>query len=254
MKKPSLWMVPAVLSLLAASAAAQGFWDKKEWKKWSADECKKMMEDSPWAQKWTQEFDQTAQFSTYNQSTGRGTGGGAGTGDEAHLRMWYIVEFRSAQPIREAVARQAQIQMKYDSMDEKQRAAVDQQTEKYVNAIYPDVVVVHVLYGSNVPVYERQLATFWQNNFPPGVVPQEAFLDLSTGKKVIPIRMVSPRTGADEFELIFPRVVDGQPLLTDDSKVLGIEFQAPTIGKIPGDRVHIEFKTSKMRFNGAVVY
>jgi hypothetical protein len=267
MKKILVFFVFVGVFLAASSASAQGFWEKKEWKKWSADDCKKMLTDSPWAQRSAQSVSQTAQFSTRDNPAGSG-----GTGDESKLQVYYIVQLRSAQPIREAIVRQQEIQAKYDSMDEKQRAGIDQRAESVINMKYDDVVVVHVLYGSNVPQYERSLAAYWQA-FPTGTVPQQVFLDLSNGKKVPPIRFNSPRTGSNEFEFIFPRIVDGEPVATAEAKILGLEFYAPTVsqsgafdnsgavpstsspqGQVDGWRVHIEFKPSKMTFNGGLQF
>ncbi len=253
MNKRLNWWVGAVVLLAAVSAAAQGFWDKKEWKKWSAGDCKKMSTDSPWAQRWVQSVVQTAQFSSYNRSTGEGTGGG-GAQDESRLEVWYIVQLRSSQPIREAFVRDLQIQNKYDKMDEKARASLDQQTDPFLARKYDDTVIVHVYYGSNVPAYDRELATFWQTTYPSGVIPQEAFLNTASGKKVTPLRLNAPKGGGNEFELIFPRVVDGEPVATGTSKTLSVEFHSPKIQNVPEGRVFIEFKPDKMQYHGTLSY
>jgi hypothetical protein len=247
----SLFVFGVVLVAASSVLAQQGIWEKKEWQKWTADDCKKMLEDSPWARRWAQSVPQMAQFS---KRDGAGTASNdGGVGNESKLEVYYIVQLRSAKPIREALMRQQEIQIKYDSMDEKQRAGIDQQVSGVVNKTYDDVVIVHVLYGANVQQYERTLANYWQK-IPPGTVPLQAFLDLASGKKVVPLKMNSPRNGQNEFELIFPRVVDGESVATADSKILGVEFMTPTVGQVPGDRLHIEFKPDKMKVNGAVEF
>lgn len=249
MKRLSGLFVAGVILLAAGSVAGQGFWDKKAWKSWSADDCKKISSDSPWAKRWAQSETKMAETAGKSLTTP----GTLGVGDESKLEIWYIIQVRSSQPIRDAFVRQVQLQYKYDKMDEKGRASLDQQTENILKARYDDVVIIHVYYGSNVPQYERELATFWQS-YPPGTVPQEALLTLASGKKISPLRFLSPKSGANEFELIFPRVVDGQPVISADDKAVGIEFHNPTIQRVPGGRLYVEFKPEKMTYNGALSF
>ncbi len=239
---------------LAGTAFAQGPWAKKDWKQWSKDDCKKILEDSPWARRWAHSEAKMANFATRPDAQGRGGSGTEGVGSESELTIYYIVQFRSALPIRQAVVRQAQIENKYDRMESKQREAVDKQTEGFLNRKFDDIIVVHVMYGSNVQEYNRDLATFWQTHYPEGTVPQEAFLDGPKGQKITPLRLLSPKGGAQEFELIFPRLVNGEPLVSPSDKTVGIEFVAPTIAKIAGERVFVEFKLDRMTLDGRPVY
>lgn len=267
-----LWFL--VAAALAIASYAQGPWAKKDWKQWSKDDCKKILEDSPWARRWTQSSAKMANFATR-------TSGTEGVGSESELAVYYLVQFRSARPIREAVVRQAMIANNYDRMEPPQQQAMQKQTEGFLNRNYDDVIVVHVVYGSNVPEYNRDLAAFWQTRYPEGTVPQEAFLDGPKGQKVAPLRLISPKGGAQEFELIFPRVVEGKPLLEPGDKRISIEFAAPAVGggvastRSDGDcsqrtadrrtaqatpcdvdslRVFVEFKVDKMVLNGQLIY
>jgi hypothetical protein len=251
------WRAAVILLLAAASATAQGVWDKKEWKKWSPDECKKILEDSPWAHRWAQSDPQLA--------FGRGRGAspanaGAMTtndvtlGDDDKLGIWYIVQLRTALPIREAHVRQQQIQAKYDSLDEKGRANIDQQADKILSQNLADFVIVRIYYGSNVPLYDRDLVTFWQGAYSSGIVPENAYLITTSGKRITPLKMLSPRTDTHEFELVFPRIVDGEPIVSGNSGMLSVEFYSPTIQTVTRARVLIDFKLDKMQYHGAVAY
>ena len=40
-----------IVGLAAATAWADDFWAKKNWKEWSKGECDKILDDSPWAQR-----------------------------------------------------------------------------------------------------------------------------------------------------------------------------------------------------------
>ena len=182
------------------------------------------------------------------------TRGTQGVGSESEVAIYYIVQFRSARPIREAVVRQVLIQNRYDQMDPEQKDSLNKQTQGFLNRNYDDVIVVHVVYGSNVPEYNRDLAAFWQTHYSEGTVPQEAFLDGPKGRKVTPIRLISPRGGAQEFELIFPRVVDGKPLVEPGDKTIGVEFVSPALNQVAESRVFVEFKVDKMMLNGQLIY
>ena len=246
--------------VLATAIFAQGPWAKKDWKQWSKDDCKKVLEDSPWAQRWTQSNNKVADFAMRTQGT-------AGVGSESELQVYYVVQFRSARPVREAVVRQVLIANQYDLLEPEKKEAMRKQTDGFLNRSYDDVIVVHVTYGCNVTEYNRELATFWQTHYSEGTVPQEAFLDGPRGQKVAPVRMVSPKGGAQEFELIFPRVVEGKPLLEPGDKTIGVEFFSPSVGRvvspssqpdqpgqIPASRVFMEFKVDKMALNGQLIY
>jgi hypothetical protein len=255
---------------LVTTSLAQGPWAKKDWTQWSKDDCKKVLEDSPWAQRWSQSNSKVANFATRTQGT-------EGVGSESELTVYYVVQLRSARPIREAVVRQTLIANQYDKLSDEKKEAMRKQAEGFVNRSYDDVVVVHVIYGSNVQEYNRDLTAWWQTHYPEGVAPQEAFLHGPKGQKVGPLRMVSPRGGAQEFELIFPRMVDGRPIVEPGDKTIGVEFHSPALNgqgategssitstnqragqgsgnNVDAARVFVEFKADKMTLNGQLIY
>src|ERR1700733_6505926 len=44
--------VLGILALAVLTARADDFWVKKDWTKWSKDDCNRMLQDSPWSKKW----------------------------------------------------------------------------------------------------------------------------------------------------------------------------------------------------------
>jgi len=245
---------------LTCALFAQGPWAKKDWKQWSKDECKRVMEDSPWAVSYTDSKAQTSVLAGSDSS---------GTRTDSRIETSYIVQLRSALPIRQAFARQVLIQYKFDSVDETKKQDLLKQVQPIVDKIYDDVIVVHVIYGSNIQQYQNEMMVFWQTKYPPGTVPQDAFLNTTSAKKVLPIKFISPKGGAPEFELIFPRTVDGKPVIGADDKLMSIEFVTPRVGNTAtasrgnisdtsggasGRRAYAEFKVEKMMMDGKLVY
>ncbi|MBI3483961.1 MAG: hypothetical protein HY012_02255 [Acidobacteria bacterium] len=143
---------------------------------------------------------------------------------------------------------------KLKKMSAGEKKNFDASTETFLLRKYDDVIVVHVLYGTNIQNDERELMRFWQSNYPEGTVPMEAYLTTSTGKRVSPLKYVAAKGGGLEFELIFPRRLNGESLITPDVKTIGVEFQHPNIGPEGAARVYQDFKIEKMTVNGAVLY
>lgn len=244
MKARCITLALLALCVWAAAAFAQGFWEKKDWQTWSKDECKKMQEDSPWAHKWYRTHVAQDRFGRPTQGDTR----------ETEQQIWYAVQLRSALPVRQAFIRDLQISNKYDNMSAAEKKTFDASAEAYLSRKYGDVIVVHVLYGTNIQNNERELMRFWQTNYPEGTVPLEATLTTSAGDRVQPIKYIPAKGGGLEFELIFPRQVNGRPLITPDMKSFAVEFQHPNIGLAGAARVYQEFKIEKLIVNGAVVY
>jgi hypothetical protein len=243
MKVRSMTLALVALSVCAAAAFAQGFWDKKDWKSWSKEECKKMQEDSPWARKWYRTHVAEDRFGQPTKGDTR----------ETEQQIFYVIQLRSALPVRQAFIRDAQVRNKYDKMSAEEKKNFDASAEGFLSRKYDDVIVVHVLYGTNIQNDERELMRFWQA-YPEGTVPTEAFLTTSTGKRIPPIKYVSAKGGGLEFELIFPRTLNGEPLITPDVKTLGVEFHHPNIGLEGEARVYQDFKIEKMTVNGVIIY
>ncbi len=236
----------AILSLLLASAApAQQFWDKKPYENWSKDECRRMLADSPWSQKY--DFVESA----VQTITRNATNLDQLPTSEASRQINYTAQLRSALPVRQAVVRQQLLAQKVDLEKAPQLQA---QVNQFLSVSFADVVVVHVVYGSNVPEYARPLSRYWQQQT------TERVKDIVTliagdGRRVPPIRYEALQGGGTEFEVTFPRMVDGKPLLAPSDKALSFEFMHPPIGgATTPSRILLRFPVKAMVRNGEVVY
>jgi hypothetical protein len=219
--------VAAVLALLSVSAVAMcagDVWVDKDWKSWSKDEVTVVLHDSPWSRHWAK--GQVATSAALPGVSGAAQEGAAG---ENAPRIDYYLQIRSAMPVREAVIRDAQIGRSYDSMTDAEKKAFDANSAQFLNRAYSDVIVVHVLYSSNIQTFERQLADYWQN-IRPNSVPDDFYLINERGDRIAPTHFNSPKGGTYEFDMAFPRLVNGEPVIHDGDKTFQIQFKNPAVG------------------------
>ena len=253
----------ALLFLSVMTARAEDFWIKKDWTKWSKDECEKILQDSPWSHRWAKSQMGSPQMPGVSGANAEGASG------EKTPEMHYSVELQSSLPIREAAVRLSQIAGKYDKMTGAEKKDFDAKAESVLNRDYGDVIWVHVSYGSNLQSFERDMATYWKN-IPPDAPPIDLYLITEHGDRITPVRFISPPTGAYSFDLIFPRMKNHEPVVHDGDKILSLQFTHPAIGNQtqrnttnPSDpsmdvfgeeRVLIQFKLDKMAVNGKLSY
>lgn len=221
---------------------AKDFWQKKDYKDWSEQECRKLLQNSPWARTYIIADHVIELIETERTDRGR----------EANPRIFYNVQFRSALPVRQAEVRMAQLRMKYDELTPEQQSSFDQQAEQYLNAPFPDTVSVYVSFGSNVPVYNRELMQDWQK-MSLEQVRNMTFLIGAHRVKVRPIAFELGEVGRQEFVLTFPRHHDGTPLVGPKDKRISVEFTSRVSGG-GSQRIFVEFPVKKMVINGIVIY
>ena len=237
------------LCLSASALIAENYWSKTDWHHWSKSDCIRMLSDSPWAQVWG--IGKSNLNHTLAAASGRSNLGVAGEQQEAVV---YYIQFLSAAPIREALARQDQLDKKYDKMTDEQKKSFDADLNlKYFATNYANVIAIDVIYDSNIEPFERQLAQIWQS-FPENSVPELTNLILEDGRRIAPVKFSSPKGAKDEFDLEFPRFVDGKPIIRPEDKTLGLEFFHPGITDFPRKRAFIVFTIPKMMVGNALVY
>jgi|CZKC01.1.fsa_nt_gi hypothetical protein len=262
-----IFAILAISFAVVLTVRAEDFWIKKPWTQWSKDECNKILQDSPWAKKWSKgEVHLTEAMPGESGATAEGAGG------EKSPEIHYIVELRSALPIREATVRLQQIGMKYDKMTDAQKKEFDAKAEEFLKRTYDDVILVHVDYGSNVQTFEREMATYWKN-IREDAVPVDFYLINERGDRISPAKFNSPRNGSYAFDLIFPRLKNNEPVIHEGDKSVSIQFVHPAVGTqttasggdptstldssltpFGRERVLIQYKLDKMSVGGKLTY
>lgn len=239
--KRILCFVVSIIFLAGIFATAGGeFWEKKDYKQWSQKECNKLLEDSPWAKDFT--VQQTA-IMTSNKASD----------DGQQLYIKYQMQFRSALPVRQAIVRQMQIAQKYDSLSSDQRQQFDKKAEAFISADFADMVVVYVTYSTNSRTNEMELARYWQSQTA-DLLKNYVNLSNSKGDKVYLTRFNATQGAEHNFQFIFPRQVNGAPLIGLKDRSLRSEFTYPVINQLGDGRGYIEFKPEKMVFQGNFAY
>lgn len=225
-------LAPGVLlvGLLAGlSAAAQGEWSQRDWRQWTEKDCRKMLSSSPWAKTIDLANDQSFFL--------------------GHERVSYTLQLISALPVRQALARQWQIENHYDQMGPEQRREADEKVNKQIGAGYRDRIVVrvivHLLDISN-PTPE-QVRRYSPRGFWPWLV-------FPTGKSLRPrfVPQISTNShGRWIVDATFQRIRGGKPLVYPTDKNLTFQLLSPNA---PPPFLIFEFELRKMVYAGKLEY
>jgi len=259
-RRIAIFTLMALLGVIAM-AQSKDFWQTKDYKQWTEKECKKLLENSPWAQDHTlkQVYIETLQSAsapagTLNPASLPREGPSTGERERApKTQMIYQVQLRSALPVRQAIVRRQMIAEQYDQMSQEKKREFDERAGKFLYADFNETVMVHVSYSASVQSYDRDLARYWHSQTTE-TLKNTTFLIASNGEKV-QLTQYTASTGAGrEFQLIFPRQITGGPVLGPKDKSIKIEFKHPRVGNEGEARALLEFKADKMVINNVVVY
>ena len=252
----------ALTILLGSIAAAQegDFWQKKQYRKWSEAECHRMLEGSPWAKTHTlaQVYIEPLQSPSSSRSTdpfqlpdpvtGPVTSSTADRAREQRPKISYVVQFRSALPVRQAMVRMMQIKQNYDQMPSDGKQTFDQNAERFLAKNLSDTVVIYVTFNSNVQEFLLELSKYWQSQTTE-TLKNSVFLISSRGEKIPPLNYIRAGT---EFQLTFPREYNEQPLASPGDKMIRLEFTHPRIRQQREARILLEFNLEKMLLGGSL--
>lgn len=235
-------IVPALLMSLATSG--EDVWRKKpDFRDWTAEECRKVLQNSPWVQHWDNTRAQIARLPPTMAQSAAGEGSDEpSSGRASTLGVTYTVMLWSATPLRQAHVRLKWLDPAVDKMSEKQRATLVEELKQILEP--SDSIVVRVIYASNVPNWDRDLAFYWQQQTLERV---KNSIHLMVGnQRISPIGFSAVGGAARQFDVAFPRMLNNRPTVTVETKSVGFELQGPAVGGNPAERVFVEFKTKNM--------
>jgi len=231
-----------LLALAPLLLHAQGFWVKKSHEQWSAKECAKLLRDSPWAKSRTISAVLITPIGQPSATPGR----------ESNPELTYAVQLLSALPVRQAMIRQTRLSADFAKLSADARQTLEARQAKLLAEEFKNHIVVRVEYSTNVPSYAQDMARYWQTR-PLPMWQQDTFLVTSSGRISLVDVWVAGGAGG-LFELTFPRMVNGQPVVRDTDKSFSLEFQSPAFGPIQGERVLLEFKLKDMALDGRLIF
>ena len=233
--------------------------DKELWPKWDKGKVNKMLNSSPWAQ--TQTDTDTSEM-TYSPTTNSGTpsvgasassaAGAGNTGRDVQggrsdrgasnqaMSVNYHVRFLSAKPIRQAFARMIEIQ-------EKESKAVREQLGPFVERDFSDYIVVAVTFDASDNRFAGPVLQAFASATA-GTLKTKSYLERSDGKRLFIMDYKPPVNDGLGAKFVFPRLVDGQPFLTDTGDV---RFIAQFSDKI---NVNTKYKLHDMMYEGKLEY
>lgn len=224
-----------VIVMLAAAARAQ-FWAQKEKEEWSQKDCQQMLRNSPWSA-------QVLSVMDPNEISLVGA---------ARPRITYVVQLWSAKPVRMAMARNVHFDPRILAMSQEQREQMLADARGFIDENYDDAIVVHVVYGANLPGTHKDLLFFWGSQKPETI---KDLVTLAGPRGRIVLKEVTGKfSGRDEMEITFPRRVNGKALLEPGDESFRLEIACPRFKNVPAHRATVEFSAAKMMFGGKLEY
>ena len=235
-------LIPAIL-LIAAVVAPLSPKSKESiegtpYQQWSLELVKTVMTKSPWAQEWGT----STAFDTKSQAGSQAVEGQ----DEG--RNSFVIRLMSALPVRQAYIRYLELANHYETMTPEQRQQFDSKVNVLLTADVSQEIILALLYKSNVPETNRQLRQFFGTQTT-ATLNQSAYLYGPHGRIDL-MKYIPPNNEEASARFVFPRVVDGQPVLQTGDKEMRFELWVPPVGQ----KLQVAFDAKKMVFQGKLDY
>jgi len=202
MKLMNLVLCFISLGLLASASQAP-------FPKWTLAQAQQVLNSSPWARQ-----------ETYTDVVG---GVGSGISGEKEIFNTFYIRFVSARPVREALARIQQIQYGYEGLSAEDRSRFDRYTQDSLLSGFGDWIVVAVSFRSNDPNQESEVRRFFERETAEALK-NKAFLSTRQFSQIPIHTYFPPRDEGIGAKFIFPRSVDGAPIVTGSGEFITFEL------------------------------
>lgn len=254
-------LVASGIALLLIQLVVSAQWNKKPYTEWSEKEAMKLLNDSPWGQ--THSFTDTSRTAS-TQSTGSGSTTAIAEVINVHFR----VRFLSAKPTRQAFVRVMELQQKGKLPEQ-----VTARMKAFATADFPDYIVVAVIAESDKPSNMLQQANATLYKLTTNELKNNTYLVTNNGKRLFLGEYQPPGKDGLGARFIFPRLVDGQPFVSEnsgdilfhtdlsggstlDSTISGssIPNRADGVPRSFGFTINTRYKVKDMTFDGKLEY
>ena len=209
-KKTSLSL--CLLLLLSAGLYAADFWEKP-FNEWSRNDVLKMLQDSPWSH----------QVVLTDQRQGRNARNIAG---EMEIYNQYTVRLFTALPVRQAYVRMMQIMNNYDSLSDEEKAEFDQRFAPALQMDTSQNIIVNLDFETN----DRQLSMDIDRRLKQVTAEQlnqQVYLISDRLGRVQVSQYFPPSPDGTGAKFVFPREVEGKPVVSEEDDELKFEFYVP---------------------------
>ncbi len=219
-------VLTGILGLSMTLAAPDG-----DYRQWTMEQAVRILSDSPWMSR---------------ETSTRVVGGiGSGVQGEKEIYNTYFVRFLSALPIRQAFVRIRQLQLGYDQLDAARQRKLDQQLHGILDLDVDKWIVVAVAFRSNNPRQQSSVERFFESETME-TIKTRAFLSTERFPRVEITAYFPPREPSVGAKFVFPRFIDGTPIVKSDDKEIVFEFDTPGSGR----ELRARFIVSDMIVNG----
>src|SRR5215475_3474206 len=223
----------------------------KPWTEWSEKDVLKMLNDSAWGQ--TQTDTNTSEMFYSPTSQNRNpignrpldNPGGSDTNDRSSqgalnqaTSVNYRIRLLTSKPIRQALARRAQIQN--PQLAEQLKAFAEQQTDKYI--------VVAVDYDSKDGRFSGPAMQIF-NSANTGTLKNSTYLEIKDGKRLFLDQYIAPINDGMGAKFVFPRTLNNELFVNEQSGFL--RFYSEMAKSL---KLNMRFKITDMMYDGKLEY
>jgi hypothetical protein len=202
-----------------------------DYRNWTMEQAVRILSDSPWMSR---------------ETSTRVVGGiGSGVQGEKEIYNTYFVRFLSALPIRQAFVRIRQLQLGYKDLDAAHKKEIDQQLQGILDLDVDHWIVVAVAFRSNNPREQSRVERFFESETME-TIKTRAFLSTEHFTRVEVIAYFPPNEPSVGAKFVFPRHIDGTPIVQPDDKEVVFEFDTPGSGR----ELRARFEVADMIVNG----
>jgi hypothetical protein len=221
----------AIFALCCVAPSTAENSDRGDFHGWSLQKAVSILTQSPWARQ-----------ETYTNVI---AGVGSGVSGQKEIYTTFFIRFLSARPIREAYARVRQIEAGYDNLNAEGKKEFDHKLEPGLSLDSSRWIVVTLAFRSNDPSVELRVRQFLEMQTT-GTMKSRAYLSSTRFPQIGLAAYFPPKQNEVGGRFVFPRSVDGTPVVSRDDSTVAFELDVP--GFSPTLRA--KFPVSEMLING----
>ncbi len=154
--------------------------------------------------------------------------GGVGSGIQGEKEIYntYFVRLISAEPVRQAYARVKLINVGYDQLPDEEKQRVNREIEEIVDLDVSEWIVVAVSFRSNNHNQEAGFDRFLERQSLE-TMKNRAYLSTEKFPRIQLDAYYPPREASVGAKFVFPRNLEGVPVVTPDDETIVFEFDTP---------------------------